>query len=146
MIKLITLLKQFMNPLFKQIKVLLPELCLSYPIVEVLYLFGSQVRSSKKKRSDIDVGMFVDMYEYKRKPYMDLELSIFLQDRLKLEADVVIMNFSSAIIQHEIIKTGLRIFEKSHELRAFFELNAFRDYIDIISYQKKRLELNQNYG
>jgi hypothetical protein len=52
--------------------------------------------------------------------------------------DVVIMQKASPILQHEVLRKKVRIFEKSDTCRAFLENQSLRAYLDARHYQHKR--------
>ncbi len=127
-----------MTPLAEQLKKLIPELIERFPPIEVLYLFGSNARAAESGCRDVDIGVFLDSDGYVRDPLIDLNLGVYLQDSLGKEVDVVAMNRSSSIVQHEILRTGIRLFERNPASRAMLELNSFRDYLDVRHYQQRR--------
>jgi len=56
------------------------------------------------------------------------------------------MNDANPIIQHEVLKNGIILFEKNSENRAKYELTSFKKYIDHIYYQQKRWEKYKQDG
>ena len=114
---------------------LIPEIIFQFPSIQVMYLFGSHASGKPRASSDIDVAVFADGSE---SPSMDLQLGVFLQNRLKRQVDVVIMQKVSPILQHEVLKNKIRVFEKDAALRAFLENISLRAYLDARHYQKKR--------
>ena len=56
------------------------------------------------------------------------------------------MNDANQIIQHEVLKNGIILFEKNSENRAKYELASFKKYIDHIYYQQKRWEKYKQDG
>ena len=69
---------------------------------------------------------------------MEPELGVFLQQRLNHPVDVVIMQKVSPILQHEVLRKKVRIFEKAAAGRAFLENQSLRAYLDARHYQRKR--------
>jgi len=114
---------------------LLPEIITKFPSIQVMYLFGSHASGTPKTDSDADIAVFTDGSET---PTMDLEVGVFLQQRLKRPVDVVIIQKASPIFQHEIMRKKVRIFEKSTASRAFLENQSLRAYLDARHYQRKR--------
>ena len=125
---------------------LLPKLCSRFLAVEVLYLFGSQTRPCAREPGDIDIAVFLDPDTYIKYPLLDLDIGVFLQDSLKKEVDIVVLNTSSAVVQHEVLRTGVRLFTRDHEKRAQLELNAFREYLDLSYFQEKRIRERLPHG
>ena len=114
---------------------LLPEIIAKFPSIQVMYLFGSYASGTPKADSDADIAVFTDGSETFT---MDLEVGVFLQQRLKRPVDVVIIQKASPIFQHEIMRKKVRIFEKSTASRAFLENQSLRAYLDARHYQRKR--------
>ncbi len=114
---------------------LMPKTVTRFPSIQVLYLFGSQASGTPGVDSDVDIAVFTDGSET---PTMDLELGVFLEQRLKRGVDVVIMQKASPILQHEVLRQKVRIFEKSPANRAFLENKSLRAYLDAHHYQHRR--------
>lgn len=114
---------------------LIPDIVARFPSIQVLYLFGSHAGGAADDRSDVDVAVFTDGGE---NVAMDLELEVFLQNRLRREVDVVTLQKVSPIVQHEVLKAGKRLFEKDPELRAILEVKSTRAYLDARYYQDIR--------
>ena len=110
----ITMIKPF--DVLRQLKQIIPEIVARFPFIQVLYLFGSRASGAANAKSDIDLAVFTDGRE---PPTMDLELGAFLHQALKHPVDVVIMQKVSPILQHEVLRNKIRIFEKEAGTRAF---------------------------
>jgi predicted nucleotidyltransferase len=122
-------------PVQEHLKQLAPEIADRFPSIVVMYLFGSHASGAPKAASDVDVAIFTDGTQ---SPTMDLQLGVFLQDRLKRRVDVVVMQKSSPILQHEVLRNKIRIFEIDADRRAFLENRSLRAYLDARYYQKMR--------
>ncbi len=121
--------------LFSELKSLVPEIMAAFPAIEVMYLFGSHARGVARENSDVDIGIFVsDLTD----PLLDLEIGVFLENRLKKQVDVVILQKVSAILQHEVIKEQKRVFERDPEIRAKREVMTSRLYFDAVYVQERR--------
>ena len=79
-------------------------------------------------------------------PTMDLEVGVFLQQRLNRPVDVVIIQKASPIFPHEIMRKKVRIFEKSTASRAFLDNQSLRAYLDARHYQRKRTFWRKSNG
>lgn len=126
-----------------QLNPLIPEIIAEFPSVLVMYLFGSHASGTPKPDSDVDIAVFTDGSET---PTMDLELGVFLQQRLKRPVDVVILQKVSPILQHEILRKKGRIFEKNTVGRAFLENQSLRAFLDAGHYQRKRALWRKSHG
>ena len=130
----------------EQITHLIPKLTELFPMIEVLYLFGSRASKTNKADSDIDLAVFVNKQHDSHDPLLDLKVGGFFYEHLKKKTDIVIMNDANPIIQHEVLKNGIILFEKNSENRAKYELTSFKKYIDHIYYQQKRWEKHKQDG
>ena len=119
------------------IEKLLPELLRGFPAISIFYVFGSTVTGACDGESDVDVAAYIDD-RHGQDPLLDLRIGLWLQDRLGCPVDVVIMNNASAILRHEIVRTGVRLYERAPAHRAENELRAFKEYLDMRHFQQKR--------
>ena len=119
---------------------LVQELVAAFPAIDVLYLFGSAAQGGMTAESDLDVAVFLNEEARRNRPVMDLEIGVWLQDRLHVPIDVVVMNRASAVMQHEVLRTGRRLYERAPMMRARRELRAFKDYLDAKFYQDRRMK------
>jgi uncharacterized protein len=126
-----------------QLAKIIPEITTNFPSIQVMYLFGSHASGMVKAGSDVDIAVFTDRSEM---PLMDLELGVFLEQRLKRPVDVVIMQKVSPVLQHEILRKKVRIFEKDSNGRAFLENQSFRAFLDACHYQRKRALWRKSNG
>ena len=122
---------------------LMPEIIAGFPSIKVMYLFGSYASGTSRSDSDVDIAVFTDGRET---PTMDLDLGVFLQQRLKRPVDVVIMQKASPILQHEVLRKKVCIFEKNTAGRAFLENQSLRAYLDASYYQRKRALWRKSSG
>jgi predicted nucleotidyltransferase len=127
----------------QQLKQFIPEIIARFPSIQVLYLFGSHASGTANAKSDVDLAVFTDGYE---PPTMDIELGSFLHQALKHPVDVVIMQKVSPILQHEVLRKKIRIFEKEAGVRAFLENQSLRAYLDARYYQIKRAQWRKKDG
>jgi predicted nucleotidyltransferase len=115
---------------------ILAELRKHHELIRVAYLFGSQATGTAHPRSDVDVAVLLDS---KADPLFDLKLADTLSATLGKPVDIVVLNQASPILQHEVVRDGVRLFEASAMERRLFELKAFRDYVDAVYFQQRRL-------
>jgi hypothetical protein len=62
-----------------------------------------------------------------------------LAEVVRKPVDVVVLNHASAILQHEAIRDGVRLYEVSSMERRIYELTAFKDYVDAVYFQEQRI-------
>lgn len=127
----------------EQLKQIIPEIIARFPAIQVLYLFGSHACGTARTDSDVDIAVFTDGSE---PPTMDLELGVFVHQVLKHPVDVVIMQKVSPILQHEVLRNKIRIFEKDADVRTFLENQSLRAYLDAHHYQLKRTQWRKTDG
>jgi predicted nucleotidyltransferase len=93
--------------------------------VNVIYLFGSSVKNTMRKDSDIDVAFLSD----KSVDSFDLFLlSQKLADLLGREVDLIDIKKASTVFQAQIISTGLVIYSRDDKKRAVFEMVTYKSY------------------
>lgn len=100
------------------------------------YLFGSQADGHSRPDSDVDVAVLL---KDGADAMSDLRLGDYLSNALGKPVDVVVLNQASPILQHEVIRGGIRLMEISPMVRRLYELSAFRDYVDAVFFQEQRL-------
>ncbi len=130
----------------EQIQHALPELNRRFPMIEVLYLFGSRASNKAKIKSDLDLALFIDQVNYTPDPLLDLKIGLFFEEKIGIKTDIVIMNKVSPIMQHEVLKTGKRLYEKDSQKRAYYELITFKSYEDTRYYQELRRKKETTRG
>ncbi len=124
-----------MNLFTEKIGFLIKEFERVHACIRVAYLFGSQAKGNASVDSDVDVAVLL---RDDADPLVDLVLGDYLSQSLGKPVDVVVLNYASPILQHEVIRNGIRLQENSPMVRRFYELRAFRNYIDAVFYQQKK--------
>lgn len=122
----------------EQIQHALPELIRRFPMIEVLYLFGSRASNKAQNKSDLDLALFIDEINYTQDPLLDLKIGVFFEEQIDIKTDIIIMNNVSPIMQHEVLRTGKRLYEKDGTKRAKYELITFKSHEDAKYYQNLR--------
>lgn len=117
------------------LKTITDEVVAEFPSILVIYLFGSHAAGKPGSKSDVDIAVFTDGSEG---TMMDLELGLFLQQRLGCPVDVVIMQKASPVLKYEVLRSKIRIFDRDPEKRAILEVKALREFWDAQYYQAKR--------
>ncbi|MFH1782751.1 MAG: nucleotidyltransferase domain-containing protein [Candidatus Omnitrophota bacterium] len=97
------------------------------------YLFGSQIKGSPNKYSDIDIGILLGR-EVNIEKYTDIQIAVMndISQKLNKEADVVILNRTSMFLKYYILKNGIRIYEKPDRAEHLFEARAIVEYFDFL--------------
>jgi predicted nucleotidyltransferase len=125
------------------LKSLVPEIIAGFPSITVMYLFGSRASGASRSDSDVDIAVFTDGLETST---MDLDLGVFLTQQLNRPVDVVIMQKASPVLQHEVLRKKVPVFEKNTEARTFLENQSLRAYLDARHYQRKRTLWRKSNG
>lgn len=97
------------------------------------YLFGSQAAGRADKDSDVDIGVLFD----ERLPpgrYAGRQLAIAdgVSRFAGREADVVVLNRAPSFLKFQILKEGVRIYEKPGRNGRSFEARAVLEYFDYL--------------
>lgn len=129
-----------------QIQNILPELVGRFPMIDVLYLFGSRASNKAKEESDLDLALFIDQTNYTPDPLLDLKIGMYFEEQTGTKTDIIIMNNVSPVVQHEVLKTGQRLYEKDSKKRAYYELIAFKSHEDAKYYQDLRRKKGKTRG
>lgn len=102
------------------------------------YIFGSLATKKLGAASDIDIALLLGD-SVKCKDYGSIKLDI-ITCLIKLlsfyEIDLVILNISSPLLSHEIIKKGMLLFSKDEKRRLEYTVKATMRYIDTIHLRK----------
>ncbi|MDI6839913.1 MAG: nucleotidyltransferase domain-containing protein [bacterium] len=107
------------------------------------YLFGSYAKGTVNKLSDIDIAIFVN-------PKLCKEINFGYRANLLAElmtllhtnnCDLVILNYASPLLLHQVIRYGKRIFSRDEKKRVEFEVNSFKKYVDT----KKLRDIQMKY-
>lgn len=59
----------------------IPKLTELFPMIEVLYLFGSRSSKTNKADSDIDLAVFVNKQHDPHDPLLDLKIGVFFDEK-----------------------------------------------------------------
>jgi len=98
-----------------------------YVDIVAIYVFGSIVTAKDRSRSDIDVAIMV------RSPMKGTErvqLETSLSNLLKRDVDLIIFGEASPLLQHQILKSGLLVYERDPKERVRQEVAARCEYLD----------------
>lgn len=121
----------------------LQELFKQYPVVKLVYLFGSQATGEVGPMSDFDFAVFLDELTNQEMGDIHLKLISDLVGYLKTDkVDVVILNQTERpALKYNIITTGKLIYEKE-PYRVIVEPRILNEYFDFY-YLLRKLGLTQ---
>ncbi|MBU1121929.1 MAG: nucleotidyltransferase domain-containing protein [Candidatus Omnitrophota bacterium] len=105
-----------------------------------VYLFGSEAVNKENKFSDVDLGVFLDD-SIRQIFFTQKKISLIdeISRRLDKDVDIVVLNNSSSFLKFQVIKTGVRIYERADRSEHNFEAWAIIEYLDYLPI-RKRLE------
>ncbi len=103
--------------------------------VLLAYLFGSVAEDKQNKLSDLDIAVLVEgdkLGKLDEQPFgYQVSAMTDLISLLKTnDVDLVILNYATPLLSHEVIKYGEVIFCRDEEMRIQFEVRTLQQYID----------------
>jgi hypothetical protein len=96
------------------------------------YLFGSTARGEARPGSDVDVGLLYRSVPRDPLDALGTDIAAALAARLGCEVDVVVMNEAPVDLVHRILRDGILIAEHDRSSRIAFEVQARREYFDLL--------------
>jgi len=100
--------------------------------VKFAYLFGSYADESYNDRSDVDIALYLDEYNFDKQ----LSISFELSKALNKDVDLVILNSAKNLyLLDDILRKGVLL--KDNEYRVDFELKKHHQFIDFIEFKKR---------
>lgn len=117
----------------RQVQAKLKPIIAAKPEILFAYLFGSAVKGTAGRLSDIDLAVFLGpSYRHHSAGYgYRSELSDELSSLLAVSVDVVILNNAKALLRYEVIKNGVLLYSRSNTKRRSFHEKTTRDYLDL---------------
>jgi uncharacterized protein len=102
--------------------------------VVAAYLFGSVARGTAGPRSDVDIGILLASGQPKDLGAIGAVTSMHdeLGALLRREVDLVVLNGASPDLLHRVLRDGVLLFERDHERRIEFEVQARNHYFDML--------------
>lgn len=104
----------------------LKEFLADDPVVCFAFLFGSYVKGTQKKTSDLDLAV----YFHDPSPEGDrlLHLVSTLSNISAREIDLVVLNHASAFLRHQVMKYGASLIVKDRDVYRKFREKTISDY------------------
>lgn len=105
----------------------------SDPNVLAVYLFGSHAKGKARTGSDIDLALLL-----KEKPEYDYRLKVMteLANLLGTEVDVLILDQIGILMQRQVLKYGVVLFERDRRARIAFEIRSRKMYFDFLPHHR----------
>lgn len=103
--------------------------------VLLAYLFGSVAEDKQNRLSDLDIAVLVEtdkLGKLDEQPF-GYQVSV-MTDVISLlktnDVDLVILNYATPLLSHEVVKYGEVVFCRDEEMRIQFEVRSLQQYID----------------
>jgi len=102
--------------------------------VVAAYLFGSVARGTAGPRSDVDIGVVLTSGQPQDLGAIGAITNMHdeLEGLLRREVDLVVLNGASPDLLHRVLRDGILLFERDHERRIEFEVQARNHYFDML--------------
>ncbi len=103
-----------------------------------VYLFGSAARGRENRFSDVDIAVLFDD-SVPQESYTERCLSIMgeISSLLDKNVDVIALNKASSFLKFQIIKNGLRVYERPGRAKRRFEARAITEYFDFLPVRRR---------
>ncbi len=103
-----------------------------------VYVFGSLASSKANPTSDINIAALLAP-SFSKEKFFDFRLTRIseLSSLLRREVDLVIFNEAPTVLAYQILKHGIRIYEKDDRADRSFEAKALMEYFDFLPYRKR---------
>ncbi len=107
------------------------------------YIFGSLVKKTANKLSDIDIAIYIDERSADNRNFRYGYQAEVLTDLIKIlgtkKVDLVILNSAPPLLRHRVIYHGEIIYSADERERIRFQLDTINKYMDYKMLQKKTL-------
>ena len=103
-----------------------------------VYLFGSFASNKANTASDVDIAILLSG-SFPKEKFFDFRLTKMneLSDILRKEVDLIIFNEAPNVLAYQILKYGIRIYEKDDRVDHSLEVKALMEYFDFLPYRKR---------
>ncbi len=106
------------------------SICSAHRAVLAAYVFGSVVKETNGKPSDIDIAVFLD--DKHPQSFSILSFISALEKTIGCPVDVVILNHAGEVLKYEVRRSGRLVFERSSEAHKKFEIYSRKTYEDFL--------------
>jgi predicted nucleotidyltransferase len=107
-----------------------------------VYVFGSTARGTRRDDSDVDVGVLLQGQPPRTLAGLKLGLEGELERALGLPVQLVVLNTAPPDLIHRVLRDGDLLLDRDPSARIRFEVQARREYFDVLPYLRRyrRLE------
>lgn len=107
-----------------------PNLCKKLNI-EVVYLFGSQVKGTDAVSSDFDIAvLFSNTFSSDELFRRTVTFAQELKTQYKYEFNIVVLNNATSLLKYEVISHSKVLYSRNDQERIKFEVGTVKVYID----------------
>lgn len=108
------------------------------------YIYGSMARGMTHKKSDVDIGIFLEK-SFNPEPLYGEEIAEEIERSAGLQnVEVVVLNGKPLRFLNQVLRYGKLVFSRAEKARVGFETYVTKAYIDFLphylEYDRKRLE------
>lgn len=98
------------------------------------YLFGSFASGCENKLSDVDIAVYFsrDVLSSDIKRYLDMKIE--LEELLKREIDLVVLNTAKPLLKSRILNNRIKIISRDSLTEGEFISRSFGEYFDVAPY------------
>ena len=105
--------------------------------VAAAYLFGSIARGTARRDSDVDVAVLFAEDPPRTLDGFHLDWADEIKDLLGLPVDLVVLNFASADLVHQVLKDSRLLLNHDPAKRIDFEVQARNRYFDLLPFLRR---------
>lgn len=95
-----------------------------------VYLFGSTARGTRRRGSDVDLGLLFAGDAPSAVEALDLEDR--LERRLRLPVQLIVLDRAPVDLVHRVLRDGILILDRDPSRRVRFEVRARQEYFDLL--------------
>jgi len=107
-----------------------PNLCKKLNI-EIVYLFGSQVKGTDAVSSDFDIAvLFSNTFSSDELFRRTVTFAQELKTQYKYEFNIVVLNNATSLLKYEVISHSKVLYSRNDQERIKFEVGTVKVYID----------------
>ena len=135
-----------MDKNFVRIEKVVKGITCDFPEIKLIYLFGSRAKKRVGPQSDYDFAVLTDP----KQSGEDLRASIAHTFSLRLAydgIDVVLLNNSPIDLAYAVVLNGIRLYEKTIEIRIDYEayvLGRYFDFLPVLRTQRDEVIRGEN--
>lgn len=110
--------------------------------IDYAIIFGSSAKGSLTEESDVDIGIKFKKLPASSKILLDriVKIKKLLEEELKRNVDIIILNKANEGLLYEVFSTGEKIFVSSEEKFVVEKTEIIKKYLDFKYYTRRHWE------